>query len=166
MAEKKYLVEYTEWLDAELTRRYKTSQTMAGKSRGRNALSDTEGGGISSNEYNGYFKVIWDNVVDDAGNVTQRRIKIINGGNPESRYAGDTDAGLVPVTQIKYTKAGSIYLIAKYSDNNFVFEFAPQKPDTEKLNTAWVKIADVSDENINQVWTSGQVYFGERYFMP
>lgn len=164
MAEKKYLVEYTEWLDAELTRRYRTTQAKAGKSRGRNALSDVpSGGGVGVAEYNGYFKVIWDNEVDDDGKVTQRRVKVIDGSNPENGIAGDTDIGTVSSASVDIPSGAiTLYLIATYAENKYTPYFSHERPTGTH---GYYILANISNDKISQVWTSGAIYFGERYYI-
>lgn len=76
MADKKYLVEYTEWLDAELTRRYRTTQAKAGKSRGRNALADVA---VTEEVFNHPFKVSIRRG-DSGNNTTKEMMKIVVAG--------------------------------------------------------------------------------------
>lgn len=79
MADKKYLVEYTEWLDAELTRRYRTTQAKTGKSRGRNALADAKV--IEEEVFNHPFKVSLITVTDseDPEDEPVHRIRVESG---------------------------------------------------------------------------------------
>jgi hypothetical protein len=116
-----------------------------------------------STEYNGMFKVIWDNVVDDAGNVTQRRVKVIDGANPENGIAGNTDIGLVSSASVDIP-AGSItlYLIATYAENKYTLYFSHERPDGTH---GYYILANIANDKISQVWTSGAIYFGERYYV-
>lgn len=172
MADKKYLLEYSAWLEAELTRRYRTSQTMEGKRKGRNALSDTEGGGFSR-EYNGMFKVIWDNVVDDAGNVTQRRVKVIDGANPENGFAGYYDIGAfkqVSNATIEITeKDTAVFLIIWHNGTYYqhVISCNNELPEGASGNFASYLLASINTNEwrISQAWMGGTIYVGERYFI-
>jgi hypothetical protein len=165
MADKKYLLEYSPWLEAELTRRYKTSQTIVGKRNGRNTLSDAEGGIISSNEYNGYFKVIWNNVVNSKGEIVTFRVKVVNGNNPQEEFCGSSDLGQVKSATINVpadkTK-NHLYLFWN-REKTFFFDF--ENNVTELPDVMWWEIAAIFNGSIQQVWTGGVIYWGTRYWL-
>ena len=123
-----------------------------------------------STEYNGYFKVIWDNVVDEAGNVTQRRVKVIDGANPESGMAGNSDIGQIPVGYANVPDSGRniLYLLAKYDDETQKYTTYFEVFQGSKFDgVMWQEIASLDDNFriINQRWTSGTVYFGSRFWL-
>lgn len=159
MAEKKYLVEYTEWLDAELTRRYRTNQGQMRKQRGRNALSETPQVEAAGYEYNGQFKVVW----NGPGSV-----KIIDGADPEGKLnrAGQTDIGDVPIlTASGFPEICTIYLFAKWDEETNTYSFLLANESNFEQPYGYVILANVYGDTISQVWTGGAIYFGERYFV-
>lgn len=89
---KKYLLEYSEWLDSEITQRYSTGQGQMRKQRGRNALADGQGGGgVGVAEYNGYFKLV-DLTTTDENGVTIYKVGVVDGAtyNAETGTSGDS----------------------------------------------------------------------------
>lgn len=134
--------------------------------RQRRALAlsdDVEALSPVTNEYNGYFKVVWDNVVDETGKVIQRRVKVINGANPQGAIAGATDLGTVSSASVDIPSGAiTLYLIATYAENKYKLYFSHERPNG---TYGYYILADISDDKISQVWTFGTIYFGERYYI-
>ena len=157
---KKYLLEYSEWLDSEITQRYRTGQGQMRKQRGRNALAETPQVEVAGYEYSGQFKVVW----NGTGSV-----KIIDGADPDGTLnrAGQTDIGDVPISTVSDIPENcTIYLVVKWDDNTNKYSFSL----VSDLNViehpyGYVILAGVYGDSISQVWTGGAIYFGERYFV-
>ena len=129
------------------------------------------GGSSNSSEYNGMFKVIWDNEIAENGIITQKRVKVINGADPASDIAGYTDiVRSVPVSTIDVPPAygyGSLYLCGRYTSEKgyFVeFVFDPNFPD-ENYGSYLIASIGSDKKSIYQVWTGGAIYFSERYIV-
>lgn len=87
---KKYLLEYSEWLDSEITQRYRTGQGQMRKQRGRNALSELPVA-TTETDYNGYFKLV-DMTTTDENGVTTYKVGVVDGAtyNAEAGTSGDS----------------------------------------------------------------------------
>ena len=124
-------------------------------------LGGTGGGG---GKYNGYFKAVFEKVTQ--GNQTVKRVRIVNGASPDNEVCGHTDIGNVNAATLTYSANASIYLVAQYVNKAFSFSFSTTKPSNDALNTGYVEIAKMlTGDKVQQVWTGGMIYFGERYFV-
>lgn len=110
--------------------------------------------------FSGYFAT---KVIEEDGN---KKIKIFNSANPNSDICGKTDIGDIQVRTIGFPtqSSSSLYLVAWYdASTGYHYDFVYSKPS----NKAWVEIASVSAsiQSVSQIWKSGTIYFGERYYI-
>lgn len=134
----------------------------------RSLITDDVESQAAEYEYNGYFKVIWDNEVDDEGNI-QKRVKIIDGKNPDSQWAGNTDIGYIPVGYADVPDSGKniLYLLAKYDaeTNKYITHFEVFQ-GSKFDGVMWQEIASIDGfTKISQRWTGNTIYFGERFWL-
>lgn len=125
----------------------------------RHRITVTEGGGY---EYNGYFKVV--ETTDESGKAM---LKIIDGADPESNYAGSTDLGYVPVMSIA-KQTGQLYLLPEWTVQNDtrVYSFyLSYTTDPGEIRKA-VKLASILDDGtIVQRHVTNEILWGNRFFV-
>lgn len=125
----------------------------------RHRITVTEGGGY---EYNGYFKVV--ETTDESGKAM---LKIIDGADPESNYAGSTDLGYVPVMSIA-KQTGQLYLLPEWTVQNDtrVYSFSlSYNTDPGEIRKA-VKLASIlADGTIVQRHVTNEILWGNRFFV-
>lgn len=125
----------------------------------RHRITVTEGGGY---EYNGYFKV-----VETTDESSKAMLKIIDGADPESNYAGSTDLGYVPVMSIA-KQTGQLYLLPEWTVQNDtrVYSFSlSYNTDPGEIRKA-VKLASIlADGTIVQRHVTNEILWGNRFFV-
>lgn len=125
----------------------------------RHRITVTEGGGY---EYNGYFKVV--ETTDESGKAM---LKIIDGADQKSNYAGSTDLGYVPVMSIA-KKTGQLYLLPRWTVQNAtrVYSFyLSYTTDPGEIRKA-VKLASIlGDGTIVQRHVTNEILWGNRFFV-
>lgn len=122
--------------------------------------------------YNGYFKVVWDNEVDEAGNVTKRRVKVINGADPESGIAGYlyiASAHTVNAQTLELLADSYVYFIVWYNGINYQYAISTKNelPEGASGNFASYMLASINRNGwiISQAWVGGAIYLNERYYI-
>ena len=118
--------------------------------------------------YNGYFIVHDASEKGESGEVISRKVKIIDGGNPDSGYCGVTDLGNVEKTEIDFTLPASgtsvVYLLVNWQTDKYVFSFQIGG-DVPKSPTGFCVLADINTKGeVRQLWKDGVIYFAERYY--
>ena len=119
--------------------------------------------------YRNYFKV---SAVEFSGDGTISKVRIYDGGNPDSSSAGETDIGSVSCGELEYSfHAGTkIYLCLKeYNDgeNQFDFNHVFEINITESSDKPSICLAEISPSNtVIQRWTGGTVYWRNRFILP
>lgn len=125
----------------------------------RHRITVTEGGGY---EYNGYFKVV--ETTDESGKAM---LKIIDGADPKSNYAGSTDLGYVPVMSIA-KQTGQLYLLPEWkvqNDTRVYSFYLRYNIDPGEIRKA-VKIASIlGDGTIVQRHVTNEILWGNRFFV-
>lgn len=126
----------------------------------RNTLTETVAAG--SYEYNGYFKVV--ETTDESGKAM---LKIIDGADPKSNYAGSTDLGYVPVMSIA-KQTGQLYLLPEWkvqNDTRVYSFYLRYNIDPGEIRKA-VKLASIlSDGTIVQRHVTNEILWGNRFFV-
>lgn len=125
----------------------------------RHRITVTEGGGY---EYNGYFKVV--ETTDESGKAM---LKIIDGADPKSNYAGSTDLGYVPVMSIA-KQTGQLYLLPEWkvqNDTRVYSFYLRYNIDPGEIRKA-VKLASIlGDGTIVQRHVTNEILWGNRFFV-
>lgn len=120
------------------------------------------GGGGGNSEYNGYFKVV--ETTDESGKAM---LKIIDGADPKSNYAGSTDLGYVPVMSIA-KQTGQLYLLPEWkvqNDTRVYSFYLRYNIDPGEIRKA-VKLASIlSDGTIVQRHVTNEILWGNRFFV-
>lgn len=130
----------------------------------RNTFTDRRGGygGGGGYEYNGYFKVV--ETTDESGKAM---LKIIDGADPKSNYAGSTDLGYVPVMSIA-KQTGQLYLLPEWkvqNDTRVYSFYLRYNIDPGEIRKA-VKIASIlGDGTIVQRHVTNEILWGNRFFV-
>ena len=113
-------------------------------------------------EYAGYFKVV--ETTDESGKAM---LKIIDGADQKSNYAGSTDLGYVPVMSIA-KQTGQLYLLPRWTVQNDtrVYSFyLSYTTDPGEIRKA-VKLASVLDDGtIVQRHVTNEILWGNRFFV-
>lgn len=126
----------------------------------RHRITVTEGNGDSG--YNGYFKVV--ETTDESGKAM---LKIIDGADPKSNYAGSTDLGYVPVMSIA-KQTGQLYLLPEWkvqNDTRVYSFYLRYNIDPGEIRKA-VKIASIlGDGTIVQRHVTNEILWGNRFFV-
>lgn len=131
----------------------------------RNTFTDRRGGyggGGGNSEYNGYFKVV--ETTDESGKTM---LKIIDGADPKSNYAGSTDLGYVPVMSIA-KQTGQLYLLPEWkvqNDTRVYSFYLRYNIDPGEIRKA-VKLASIlGDGTIVQRHVTNEILWGNRFFV-
>lgn len=121
-------------------------------------LGERRSGGGSA-EYSSYFKVIPGKIE----NGVLKSVKIIDGSEPESSYAGSTDLGRVSVGEVVIPSAASqvIYLAIIWTGTEYQQGFTTSTPSGGRV---W-ELATVANGKITQRWMDGYINWGSRYFV-
>lgn len=118
--------------------------------------------GETAGEYTGYFKVV--ETTDESGKAM---LKIIDGADPKSNYAGSTDLGYVPVMSIA-KQVGQLYLLPRWTVQNDtrVYSFyLSYTTDPGEIRKA-VKLASIlGDGTIVQRHVTNEILWGNRFFV-
>lgn len=112
--------------------------------------------------YNGYFKVV--ETTDESGKTM---LKIIDGADPKSNYAGSTDLGYVPVMSIA-KQTGQLYLLPEWkvqNDTRVYSFYLRYNIDPGEIRKA-VKLASIlGDGTIVQRHVTNEILWGNRFFV-
>ena len=118
-------------------------------------------------EYNNYFKV--EAVERDPDGIISK-VKIYDGGDPDSGYAGDTDVGSADKGELSghFSAGVKFYLrlgVASGTAPYYTHDYSAG--DTFDNRVPMLLLAEVSRNNaIIQRWTAGKVYWRDRYVIP
>lgn len=165
----KILVEYSNRLQQAVDSALQTpSLSVSGgrRERGRNALTDTTDS--AQYVYKGYFKVVDASETKGDGKKTLK-VKVVDGGNPDSPICGQTDLGSVEKKTVAFDalpKSGTspVYLLVKYESGKYNFSFQIGG-DVPVSPTGFCVLADINPSGvIRQIWTDGVIYFSDRYY--
>jgi hypothetical protein len=116
--------------------------------------------------YRNYFKV---SAVEfnEEGRIS--KVRIYDGGNPSSSYAGITDIGDVSTGELEYnfTTGTNIYMRLKvneaggYLTHEFEINSSPQHREP------YILLAEIGPNgSVIQRWTGGQIFWRERFVIP
>lgn len=124
--------------------------------------------------YNGEFKLVH-STVDDS-----EVVKLIDGSDPTSGYAGYSDIGRVPVLSAEYAASRHYFLVPTWDELDSVYGFSLEardepeaseddpegaEDDPEESAFAWyIGRTDASGVLI-QGHVTGRIYFGTRWFV-
>ena len=116
--------------------------------------------------YRNYFKVSATEFSED-GRIS--KVRIYDGGNPSSPYAGETDTGEVSCGELEYDfyAGAKIYLRLTVSESGgyFTHKFEVNIPETQEEPV--ICLAEISPNNaVIQRWTGGPVYWRNRFVIP
>ena len=144
-----------------------TSISAIGHSAGTRTVS-------AQAEYEGNFKL----TPDSAGGTTV--VKLIDGSDPTSGYAGYSDIGRVPVLSAEYAASRHYFLVPTWDELDSVYGFSLEardepeaseddpegaEDDPEESAFAWyIGRTDASGVLI-QGHVTGRIYFGTRWFV-
>lgn len=119
--------------------------------------------------YRNYFKVSAKEFNDD-GRIS--KVRIYDGGNPSSSYAGTTDIGDVSCGELEYDfyPGAKIYMrltVHKSSDSSAYFTHEFQVNILETPEEPTLCLAEIGPSNtVIQRWTGGPVYWRNRFILP
>lgn len=116
--------------------------------------------------YRNYFKVAAKEFNKD-GRIS--KVRIYDGGNPSSSYAGTTDVGEVSCGELEYDfRSGTkIYLRLKAADPGSYLTHEFEINGNPQPSEPCILLAEISPASaVIQRWTGGQIFWRERFVIP
>ena len=116
--------------------------------------------------YRNYFKV---SAVEFNGEGRISKVRIYDGGNPLSGYAGRTDIGNVSTAELEHNflQGDKIYMLLKVHEIGGYLTHEFELNIIEKQDEPAICLAEISRSGtVIQRWTGGQVYWRSRFVLP